>query len=142
MPPKKEDKVVQLKGKEGKSSSWSLLHPGTNAGPRAAEDRVLQYMKEVRNAYFLSGTLPELKYYSATVPMVQVKQSSGPQVKVNTAASIAPADVSANIKNVVSKPAVQKILSALAERGAITQKAYGEHGIVGVSLPSLKLPNR
>lgn len=77
MPPKKEDKVVQLKGKEGKSSSWSLHHSGTNAGPRAAEDRVLQYMKEVSNVYFLSDALPELKYYSATVPMAQVKQWSG-----------------------------------------------------------------
>ncbi|KAG9005828.1 hypothetical protein FRB94_003898 [Tulasnella sp. JGI-2019a] len=36
------------------------------------------------------------------------------------------ADVSANIKNVVSKPATQKILAALTERGLITTKAYGK----------------
>jgi hypothetical protein len=40
------------------------------------------------------------------------------------------ADVSANIKNVVSKPATQKILAALAERGEITQKVYGEQHLV------------
>ncbi|KAG8890331.1 hypothetical protein FRB98_009399 [Tulasnella sp. 332] len=34
------------------------------------------------------------------------------------------ADVSANIKGVVSKPATQKILALLAERGLITQKTY------------------
>ncbi|KAG8829253.1 hypothetical protein FRC20_008695 [Serendipita sp. 405] len=36
------------------------------------------------------------------------------------------ADISANIKGVVSKPAVQKILVAAAERGEVTQKAYGK----------------
>ncbi|KAG8809271.1 hypothetical protein FRC18_004633 [Serendipita sp. 400] len=36
------------------------------------------------------------------------------------------ADISANIKSVVSKPAVQKILVAAAERGEVTQKAYGK----------------
>ncbi|KAG8864934.1 hypothetical protein FRB96_003521 [Tulasnella sp. 330] len=36
------------------------------------------------------------------------------------------ADVSANIKGVVSKPATQKILALLAERGLITQKTYGK----------------
>jgi len=35
------------------------------------------------------------------------------------------ADVSANIKGVVSKAMTQKILSAAAERGEITQKTYG-----------------
>ncbi|KAG9102442.1 hypothetical protein FS749_000033 [Ceratobasidium sp. UAMH 11750] len=35
-------------------------------------------------------------------------------------------DISANLGNAVSKPATQKILLALAERGAITQKTYGE----------------
>ncbi|KAG9128074.1 hypothetical protein FRC07_005214 [Ceratobasidium sp. 392] len=36
------------------------------------------------------------------------------------------ADISANLGNAVSKPATQKILLALAERGAITQKTYGK----------------
>ncbi|KAG8976118.1 hypothetical protein FRB90_009309 [Tulasnella sp. 427] len=36
------------------------------------------------------------------------------------------ADVSANIKNVVSKSATQKVLATLAERGTITQKVYGK----------------
>lgn len=36
------------------------------------------------------------------------------------------ADISANIKGVVSKPATQKILLAAAERGEITQKTYGK----------------
>ena len=35
------------------------------------------------------------------------------------------ADVSANIKGVVSKAMTQKILTAAAERGEITQKTYG-----------------
>ncbi|KAG8719979.1 hypothetical protein FRC08_001481 [Ceratobasidium sp. 394] len=35
-------------------------------------------------------------------------------------------DISANLGNAVSKPATQKILLALAERGAITQKTYGK----------------
>ncbi|KAG8726508.1 hypothetical protein FRC12_023341 [Ceratobasidium sp. 428] len=35
-------------------------------------------------------------------------------------------DISANLGNTVSKPATQKILLALAERGAITQKTYGK----------------
>jgi len=36
------------------------------------------------------------------------------------------ADVSANIKNAVSKPATQKVLLALTEKGEITQKTYGK----------------
>jgi hypothetical protein len=35
-------------------------------------------------------------------------------------------DISANIKGVVSKPAVQKILMAAAEKGEVSQKTYGE----------------
>ncbi|QRV74995.1 hypothetical protein RhiJN_03010 [Ceratobasidium sp. AG-Ba] len=35
-------------------------------------------------------------------------------------------DISANLGNTVSKPVAQKILLALAERGAITQKTYGK----------------
>lgn len=36
------------------------------------------------------------------------------------------ADIFANLKGAVAKASVQKILVALAERGEITQKAYGE----------------
>ncbi|KIO34347.1 hypothetical protein M407DRAFT_16877 [Tulasnella calospora MUT 4182] len=87
MAPKKEDKVVQLKGKE-------------------AEDRILQYMKECNRPYgagivAILHVLGESNWHPA-------------------------ADVSANIRNVVSKPATQKILATLAERGAITQKVYGK----------------
>jgi TBPIP/Hop2 winged helix domain len=39
--------------------------------------------------------------------------------------SVCLADVSANIKGVVSKAMTQKILAAAAERGEITQKTYG-----------------
>jgi len=35
------------------------------------------------------------------------------------------ADISANIKGVVSKAMTQKILTVAAERGGITQKTYG-----------------
>lgn len=37
-------------------------------------------------------------------------------------------DVSANLKGAVPKTSVQKILVALAEKGDLTQKAYGEDG--------------
>jgi 26S proteasome regulatory subunit (ATPase 3-interacting protein) len=36
-------------------------------------------------------------------------------------------DVSANLKGAVPKTAAQKILVALAEKGELTQKAYGEY---------------
>ena len=36
------------------------------------------------------------------------------------------ADIFANLKGAVAKTSVQKILVALAEKGEITQKAYGE----------------
>ncbi|KAH7106228.1 TBPIP-domain-containing protein [Auriculariales sp. MPI-PUGE-AT-0066] len=39
------------------------------------------------------------------------------------------ADVSANLKGAVTKPATQKILAALAEKNLITQKAYGKTNI-------------
>lgn len=35
-------------------------------------------------------------------------------------------DVAANLKGAVPKTAVQKIMVALAERGDLTQKTYGE----------------
>ena len=35
------------------------------------------------------------------------------------------ADISANIRNAVTKAATQKILLTLAEKGEITQKTYG-----------------
>jgi 26S proteasome regulatory subunit (ATPase 3-interacting protein) len=34
-------------------------------------------------------------------------------------------DVTANLKGAVTKPAVQKILVALAEKGDLVQKTYG-----------------
>lgn len=47
-------------------------------------------------------------------------------VRIETSLTLAYlADVSANIKGVVSKAMTQKILTAAAERGEITQKTYG-----------------
>lgn len=46
------------------------------------------------------------------------------------------ADVSANLKNAVSKPATQKILLALAEKSDIKQKTYGAFMI---PIPSIDL---
>ncbi|KAG8906813.1 hypothetical protein FRB99_006080 [Tulasnella sp. 403] len=84
---KETEKTPTLKGKE-------------------AEDRVLQYMKEVG-----------VRFKGASRPLLQ---------QVDASHLPNPADVSANLKNAVSKPATQKILTALAERGAITQKTYGK----------------
>lgn len=47
-----------------------------------------------------------------------------------------PADISANLKNVVSKSAAQKALLTLAEKGSLTKKDYGVLENLSWSVPS------
>jgi hypothetical protein len=69
-----------------------------------AENRVLEYMKMVAVAVYLS-------LRSAHIP--QMNRPYGA------------ADVFANLKGAVPKTATQKVLLALAEKGELVQKGYG-----------------
>jgi 26S proteasome regulatory subunit (ATPase 3-interacting protein) len=55
------------------------------------------------------------------------QSSADPTNAYHTASS--KADVSANLKGAVSKPACQKALSALAEKGNLTMKMYGKQSV-------------
>ncbi|KAG9104220.1 hypothetical protein FRC06_004437 [Ceratobasidium sp. 370] len=76
-----------------------------------AEDAILRYLKKVNRPYGSCMWLLPSYHYSWVV--------------LTHVARLSTADISANLGNTVSKPAAQKILLALAERGAITQKTYG-----------------
>lgn len=45
-----------------------------------------------------------------------------------------PTDVSANLKGAVPKTATQKILASLSEKGELTQKQYGGHEFLFLSI--------
>jgi hypothetical protein len=61
-------------------------------------------------------------------PLFIVDQSSAHLTNAYHTAS-SKADVSANLKGAVTKPACQKALSALAEKGNLTMKMYGKQSV-------------
>lgn len=115
---KSEDKVPQLKGKD-------------------AEDAILKYLKKVGRSlslaflvcahrFWFRRALCRLIGHTARVRIHFFSRYSCLLLEVLTRINpMAVADISANLKNAVSKAATQKILLALSEKQSITQKTYG-----------------
>ena len=79
-----------------------------------AENKVLDYIKRVR--VFWAHT------YSPSAHMI-IDHDHDREQQINR--PYGAVDISANLKGAVPKPATQKILLALAEKGDVTQKTYG-----------------
>ena len=78
---------------------------------RKAENKVLDYIKRVR-----SSQLAVKCSSFRNLLIFIIHQINRPYGAV---------DISANLKGAVPKPATQKILLALADKGEVTQKTYG-----------------